>query len=101
MRAMGLTPAQLLAVFTGIGLFQSLVGATIGYSLGIVIGYVLDDHINSLVRDFIPITDARIVADPRTYALILVVVSVVSAVACVLAGRRALKSLISENLRGQ
>src|ERR1700754_35138 len=101
MRAMGLTPSRLLTVFTGIGFFQSFVGATVGYGLGILIGYFLDDYINSLVRDFIPITDAKIVPDPVTYALILATVAVVSAIACLLAGRRALKSEISENLRGR
>jgi ABC-type lipoprotein release transport system permease subunit len=101
MQAMGLTPRRLMAVFIGIGLFQSFVGATIGYGLGIIIGYFLNDYINSLVRDFIPITDAKIAPDPLTYAIILGAVAAVSATACLLAGMRVVRSEISDNLRGR
>jgi ABC-type lipoprotein release transport system permease subunit len=100
MRAMGLGPSQLLSIFVGVGFFQSVVGATLGYGLGILIGYMLDDYINSLVRDFIPITDAKIVPDAGTYASVLLFVALVSVVACLLAGRRTLHSAISKNLRG-
>lgn len=100
MRAMGLSPARLLSVFVGMGVVQSIVGTTLGYGLGILIGYFLDDYINSLVRDFIPITDAKIVPDPKTYFSVLAAVAVVSVIACLLAGWRTLKSPISENLRG-
>lgn len=100
MRAMGLGPAKLLAVFTAVGVVQSIIGTTIGYGLGILIGYMLDDYINSLVRDFIPITDAKIAPDPLAYASLLGFVAFVSVGTCLLAGIRALRSEISDNLRG-
>jgi ABC-type lipoprotein release transport system permease subunit len=100
LRAIGLPPARLLSVFMTMGLFQSIVGTTLGYGLGILIGYLLDDYINSLVRDFIPITDARILPNPLAYASLLAFVSLVSVSTCALAGHRALKSAISQNLRG-
>jgi len=100
MRAMGLSPIRLLSVFMAMGLFQSIVGTTLGYGVGILIGYLLDDYINSLVRDFIPITDARIAPDPLVFASLLAFVAVVSVTTCLFAGRRALKNDITENLRG-
>jgi lipoprotein-releasing system permease protein len=100
MRAMGLSPRRLLTVFLAIGVFQSILGTTLGYSVGVLAGYGLDDYINTLVRDFIPITGATISPNPLAYALILAFVTCVSVVACVLAGRRALTSAIYKNLRG-
>jgi ABC-type lipoprotein release transport system permease subunit len=100
MRAMGLSPARLLAVFMAMGLFQSIVGTTLGYGLGILFGFLLDDYINSLVRDFIPITDAKIAPDPLVFASLLAFVAVVSVATCLIAGLRALKNDISDNLRG-
>ncbi len=100
MRAMGLSPGRLLSVFAAVALIQSIVGATLGYGLGISIGYVLDDYINSLVRDFVPITEAKIVPDPLVYSALLAFVTLLSVGTCLWAARRALKSAIFANLRG-
>jgi ABC-type lipoprotein release transport system permease subunit len=100
MRAMGLSPRRLLAVFLSVGLVQSIIGTTTGYGLGILVGYLLDDYINSLVRDFIPITQAKIAPDARAFLSLLAFVALVSVGTCLLAGCRALKSEISHNLRG-
>lgn len=100
MRAMGLGPIRLLTVFLGIGVLQSLLGTTLGYAAGIAAAYGLDDRINAMVRDFIPITEVGIVADPVAYAAILALVACVTVAACALAGRRALRTAIYANLRG-
>ena len=100
LRAMGLTPWRLIAVFVVIGLLQAFVGTALGYGLGIVIGYGLDDYINSLVREFVPISEAGIAPDPAVFLSILAFVAVVNVATCLLAGRRALSLDIAENLRG-
>lgn len=99
MRTMGLKPSSLLLAFMGVGLLQSLAGTIIGYLLGIWAGFALDDYINALVRDFIPISGARIELDPSIFFYALLFVSLVSVVTCYFAGRRALGNEIIENLR--
>jgi ABC-type lipoprotein release transport system permease subunit len=98
-RAMGLRPSLLLLSLLLVGFAQALIGTVIGYSLGIFGGYALDDYINSLVRDFIPITDARISPDPIVFFALLAFVTLVSSLTCVLAGRWTLREDIIENLR--
>lgn len=98
-RAMGLPPFALMLSFVLVGFGQALIGTVIGYTLGILAGYLLDDYINSMVRDFIPIADARIAPHPAVFLALLAFVTVVSSVTCLIAGRRTLRNDIIENLR--
>ncbi len=99
MRAMGLGPVKLMMVFVAIGLLQSLTGTAIGYVTGILTGHLLNDRINSMVREFLPITNTLVTAEARVFAAELAFISIVSVIACLLAARRILSSAIVANLR--
>lgn len=99
LKAIGLPPSKLIWVFVLVGVIQSLIGTTIGYGLGLASGYLLNDYINSLIENFVPIEKAEIVADPIVFAMLFAIVSVVSVLACLISARRAVRLDIAENLR--
>jgi len=99
-KAMGLSPSRLVWIFIIIGLLQSLIGATLGYGIGLISGFLLNDYINELVKEFIPIERPEIVFSPMLFLLLFTIVATVSVAACVIAARRAVMLKIAENLRG-